>query len=75
MSANRPMIMGNHVFTGNGEFHGMIGGNATVSSGVEVTLNGMVGGNLVIDKDAIVHLAGVVGGDTVNRGGSIVSRA
>ena len=74
MSASRPMIMGDHTFTENGEFHGMIGGNATVSSGVEVTFHGMIGGDLVVEHGAVARLAGVVGGNTVNRGGSIVTR-
>ena len=64
----KPMIRGQHTFEEDGEFDGMIGGNATVKSGVSITLSGMVGGNLTVEADAHVTLTGMVGGKVLGNG-------
>lgn len=73
MTLRKPMVAHDHTFTEDGEFDGMIGGNAYVAKGVHLTLTGMVAGNLVVEADAVVRLHGMVGGQTINRGGSIIA--
>lgn len=71
MQENAPMIMGDHKFSDNCVFDGMIGRSATVCKGIKVVLNGMVAGNLVIEAGAIVHLKGMIGGNLINHGGKV----
>ncbi|MEM7724116.1 MAG: hypothetical protein AAF376_17345 [Pseudomonadota bacterium] len=62
------MIKGDHVFSRDGAFDGMIGGTATIKAGAVVKLSGMVGGDLVVERGATVHLTGMVGGRILNDG-------
>lgn len=73
MPTTQPMIMGDHVFDKSGAFKGMIGGNATISEGIDLVLGGMVGGDLIIQSNATVHLSAMVSGRVINNGGSVIS--
>lgn len=67
------MIKGNHRFTEDSTFDGMIGGTATVAAGITVRLDGMVGGDLVVVEDgATVHLSGMVGGRIDCKRGQVI---
>ena len=63
-------VAGDLTFSEDTEFHGVIGGDATVASGVSVKLFGKIGGNLIIEPDAIVEVHGKIGQDVINRGGT-----
>jgi adenylate cyclase len=63
-------VAGDFTFSEDAEFHGKIGRDATVASGVSVKLFGKIGRNLVIEPDAIVEVHGNVGQDVINRGGT-----
>lgn len=73
MQSTLPMIMGDHRFSDNCVFDGMISGTATVAKGIEIGLRGMVAGDLVIEAGAVVNLTGMIGGDVINNGGKINS--
>ncbi|MEJ6402114.1 hypothetical protein [Yoonia sp. 2307UL14-13] len=68
----KPMIKGNHTFTDNESFDGMIGGNATVPANISVTISGMIGGTITVEAGATVTLTGMVGGKLINNGGQIL---
>lgn len=70
---DKPMIAGDHTFSADQSFDGMIGGDAVVATGVTLALSGMVGGNLIVENGAVVELSGMVGGAVVNRGGIVRS--
>ncbi len=57
-------------FSEDAEFHGTIGRDATVASGVSVKLFGKIGRDLVIEPDATVEVHGKIGRDVINRGGT-----
>ncbi len=63
-------VAGDLTFSEDAEFHGTIGRDATVASGVSVKLFGKIGRNLVIEPDAIVEVHGKIGKDVINRGGT-----
>lgn len=69
----KAMIAGDHLFSSNAEFDGMIGGDVTVADGVELKLKGMVNGDLLIGQGATVHLDAMVCGDVVNKGGKLLT--
>jgi hypothetical protein len=47
---------------------GMVTGNATVASGVNLVLHGMVTGDLVVEHGATAVVYGTVAGSVINRG-------
>ena len=63
-------VGGDVTFSEDTEFHGTIGRDATVASGVSIKLFGEIGRNLVIEPDAIVEVHGEIGQDVINRGGT-----
>ncbi|WP_417268380.1 hypothetical protein [Celeribacter baekdonensis] len=65
------MIRGDHTFSGQTEFFGMIGGNAVIAAGATVVFRGMVNGNLVVEKGGEVFLLGMVNGMVIDQGGTI----
>ncbi len=73
MFLGQPLIRGDHIFTEDDSFDGIVGGSVTVAEGVELTLTGMVGRDLVIRPGAVVHLAALVGGHVRNEGGQILT--
>ena len=77
LKAYRPVILGQDTkvgrdvsFSKDTEFHGTIGRDAMVASGVSVKLFGKIGRNLVIEPDATVEVHGNIGRDVINRGGT-----
>ena len=67
-----PTIAGDHLFTENGSFSGMIGGSDTVAPGVELMLSGSVGHDLHVGSGAVVHMTGTVGHDLRLDPGAVV---
>lgn len=65
---SKTMIEGDHTLHVDGAFDGMIGGNATVVSGVAVEISGMIRGNLIIEPGAKVRLMGMIGGKILGDG-------
>jgi len=66
------MIAGDHVFTEDTRFDGMISGDAWVRRGVVLSLKGMVGGNVIVEDGATLRLSGMVGGRIDCRGGRVI---
>jgi len=64
-------VSGDITFAEDTEFHGKIGGDATVAPGISVKLFGKIGGNLIVGRDAVVELHGNIENDVINRGGTL----
>ncbi|PTR12232.1 MULTISPECIES: hypothetical protein [unclassified Novosphingobium] len=70
-AANGTTIGGDYRLEGKRTFRGMIGGNATVAAGADVTIAGMIGGDLIVEQGARVTVKGLVGGRIINNGGQV----
>lgn len=70
-TADRTAIGGDYRLEGKRSFRGMIGGNATVAAGADVTITGMIGGDLIVEQGARVRMKGMVGGRIINNGGQV----
>ncbi|HMQ41375.1 MAG TPA: hypothetical protein PKC09_08885 [Paracoccus sp. (in: a-proteobacteria)] len=75
MRAKRAVIGGDHMFTSDADFDGMIGGDVIVAKGVAVTLHGLVNGDLLVRSGATVRLGAMVGGQVINQGGTVLTIA
>ncbi len=70
-AADGTAIGGDYRLEGKRTFRGMIGGNATVAAGADVTIAGMIGGDLIVEQGARVTVKGLVGGRIINNGGHV----